>query len=155
MEAMVAAENGNISAALSWIEKAKAIVGETAEVVCRESVVYSFCDTKKSNELLEKCLAIDPKHPRAHYLQGIRLAKEGNLQGAIQAYETAIAHYPKTDVFHLNEVYNNLGGIFYKMKNYDQARTAWEKALLYLPSDRMAQDNLRDFIYKRDKTIIS
>ena len=54
---MVAAEEGEIS--FDWIEAEK-IVGRTAEIVCRKSIVYSFCDPEKSKELLGECLEMNP-----------------------------------------------------------------------------------------------
>jgi tetratricopeptide (TPR) repeat protein len=149
MEAMVAAEEGDYTTALTWIDKAKSVVGETAEVICRESIIYSYFDNKKSNDLLAQCLSINPKHPRAHYLIGLMLKESGDIEGAVTAYQRAIHHYPPTDVFHLNEVYNNLGSAFYSGGNIEEAKSAWEKALLYLPSDKTTRRNLAEFIHNR------
>jgi tetratricopeptide (TPR) repeat protein len=147
--AMTAAEEGKLVEALEWIAKAKNIMGETAEVVCREAIVYSFFDSKKSEEILNRCLAINPNHPRAHYIKGITFKDQGNIQSAIVEYEIAIANYPETDHFHLNETYNNLGSAFYALNDLAKAKAAWEQALLYLPSDKMTKKNLEDFIYNK------
>lgn len=149
MEAMVAAEEGRYNEALSWIEKAKKIAGTTAEILCREAVVYSFFDLKKSEQMIDACLAVNPNHPRAHYIRGITLKEQGKYDEAVRSYENAIKYYPNTDHFHLNEVYNNLGNVFYAMGNLEKAKSAWEKALLYLPSDKTARENLAEFIYKK------
>ena len=151
--AMVAAEGGNKAEALHWIAKAKELVGETAEVLCREAIVYGFFDLKKSNDLLEKCLTINPNHPRAHYIRAIDLKEQGNIHGAIAAYQKAIGYYPESDHFHLNESYHNLGTALHEIGDLTGARSAWEKALLYSPSDKMTQENLRDFIYASDQKI--
>ena len=149
MEAMIAAEEGKFIEALEWITKAKNIIGETAEVVCREAIVYSFFDMTKSEEILDKCLKINPNHPRAHYIRGITLKDQGNIQGAIAEYEMAIANYPKTDHFRLNEAYNNLGTAFYALDDFTKAKIAWEQALVHLPSDKMTKRNLEEFIYNK------
>jgi hypothetical protein len=149
MESMVAAEDGNYLEALKWIDKAKSVVGETAEVLCREAIVYSYFDFEKSEEILKQCLSVNPHHPRAHYIRGLTLKEQGDLQGAIKAYKIAIANYPESDHFHLNETYNNLGTTFYAMGDLTGAKIAWEKALLFLPSDKTARDNLSYFIYHR------
>lgn len=149
MEAMVAAEEGKQAEALGWIDKAKKIVGETAEVLCREAIVYSFFDMEKSEEIVDKCLSINPNHPRAHYIRGITQKDLGNFAAAIQSYETAITHYPPADHYHLNEVYNNLGTVFYAIGDIDRAKSAWEKAVLYSPHDKMSRENLAMFIYKK------
>lgn len=151
--AMVAAEDGNQAEALHWIAKAKELVGESAEVLCREAIVYSFFDLKQSKYLLEKCLMLNPRHPRAHYIRAIDLKEQGDIHGAIAAYKTAINHYPNSDHFHLNEAYHNLGTVLHALDDLIGARAAWEKALLYIPSDKMTQQNLRDFIYARDQKI--
>lgn len=150
-EAMCAAEDGNFDEALDWIDKAKAIVGETAEVLCREAIVYSFFDIERSDELLGECLEINPKHPRAHYIQALALKDEGDFEGAIEAYKKAISYYPTTDHYHLNEVHNNLGNVYYMMGDRKQAEVEWETALRFLPSDKMARQNLEELIYKRER----
>lgn len=149
MGAMTAAEEGKLSEALEWITKAKYIIGETAEVICREAIVYSFFNIKKSEEILDKCLAINPNHPRSHYLRGIMLNDQGDIQGAIVEYEMAIANYPKSDHFHLNEAYNNLGTAFHALNDLTKAKIAWEQALVHLPSDKMTKRNLEEFIYNK------
>jgi len=153
MEAMVATEEGNIAKAIEWMTKAKAIVGETAEVLCREAIVYSFFDPEKSADMLKKCLTVNPLHPRAHYLRGLMLKEQGDFQAAVEAYETAIANYPLSDQYHLNEAYNNLGTAFYSMGDYPKAKSAWERALLCLPSDKTAQRNLAEFIYSGKSSV--
>jgi tetratricopeptide (TPR) repeat protein len=146
--AMKAAEEGRTDEALEWIAGAKKIAGETAEVLCREAIVYSYFDQKKSDEVLARALQVNPNHPRALYILGIHLKEKGDLKGAATAYETAIAHYPSTDRFHLNEAYNNLGSVRYDMRDYARAKSAWEQALILLPSDRMVRQNLIEFIYE-------
>ena len=145
--AMVAAEDGHQHEAIKWIEQAKARVGETSEVLCREAIVYSFFDQNKSVILLEKCLSLYPNHPRAHYIQAIFLVEQADFEGAIREYKAAITNYPETAHYHLNEAYNKLGTIFYKLGRLNDAKSAWEKALIYLPSDKITQQNLQKFIY--------
>lgn len=148
-DAMMSVEAGDIDDALESIAQAKQVAGETAEVLCREAVVYSYFDEQKSVELLNKCLAVNPNHPRAHYLCGLVLKKRGNYQKAIDAYEKAIDNYPPSDHYQLNEVYNNLGVVFHAIGDLDQAKLAWEKAVLYMPNDEIARRNLGSFIYNR------
>jgi len=146
--AMAAAEKGQIKEALEWMEKAKRKVGETPEILCRYAVVYSFIDTVKADEFLEKCLMAAPCHPRANYVRGICLKEKGDMEGAIKAYKTAIENYPSTDRYHLNEAWNNLGTAYYDLKRYVEAKGAWEKALAYLPEDPVAAGNLNNFIHE-------
>jgi len=141
-EAMVAAEEGDIDEALHWIEGARKIVGTTAEVACREAIVYSYFDPKKYMDLLNACLNKFPTHPRVHYIRGIELKQQHNLPEAIKAYQTAISLYPSSDQYHLNEAYNNLGTVLYESGDMIGAKSAWEKALFFIPSDKLAKYNL-------------
>ena len=145
--AMTAAERGHLKEALKWMDTAKSKVGETAEILCRYAIVYTFFDTIKANEYLEKCLLSAPHHPRANYVKGIDLKEKGDIEGAIKAYKTAIKNYPSTDRYHLNEALNNLGTVYYDLGEYSEAKVAWEKALLYLPEDPVTINNLNKFIY--------
>lgn len=147
MGAMSAAERGLKAEALDWIAKAKAIVGETAEVLCREAIVYSFFDRKKMSKVLERCLKINPKHPRANYISGIECKEVGDFKGAIKAYECAIENYPKTDRYHLNETLNNLGTAYFELGDFKAAKASWEQGLVLLPSDQLVRKNLVEFIY--------
>ena len=144
---MTAAESGNLKEALKWMDTARSKVGETAEILCRYAIVYTFFDTFKADEYLEKCLLSAPNHPRANYVKGIDLKEKGDIEGAIKAYKTAIKYYPSTDRYHLNEAWNNLGTAYYDVGQYLDAKVAWEKALVYLPEDPVATDNLNEFIY--------
>jgi tetratricopeptide (TPR) repeat protein len=145
---MAAAEEGDLKEALKWMDKARSKVGETAEVLCRYAIVYGFFDMTKADEYLDKCLVAAPHHPRANYVRGIELKEDGDIQGAIEAYKTAIKNYPPTDRYHLNEAWNNLGSAYYALGEYSDAKGAWEKALVYLPEDPVSKDNLNDFIYE-------
>jgi|SRR5579863_7917310 len=147
ISAMAAAQSGHFTEALNWMEKAAAIAGETAEVLCRYAVVYSFTDAKKSEAYLKRCLQVNPNHPRANYLRGVNLKEKGDLKGAVQAYESALSNYPATDQYHLNEVLVNLGSAHFELGNIPDAKAAWEKALVLLPSDTMVRKNLLEFIY--------
>lgn len=146
--AMCAAQDGQLQEALKYIKIAEGKVGRTAEVVCREAVCWSFYDSTKTQLLLAEALQINPNHPRANYVCGIDAKDAGDYEQAISFYLTAIENYPVEDKFHLNETYNNLGTAFYELGKYKDAKEAWEKALVLLPSDRIVKENLVEFIYE-------
>jgi hypothetical protein len=145
--AMAEAEEGRKSEALKFIQEAKKRVGETAEVLCREAIVHSFFDEVEFDRLLIRCLDKFPNHPRGNYIKGLNLRMKGRFPEAITFYKKAIDNYPKTDRFHLNEAYNNIGTVYYELKKYKKAKESWEQALFLLPSDRMVKHNLHDCIY--------
>lgn len=145
--AMCAAQDGKLKEALKHIKIAEDKVGRTAEVVCREAICWSFSDLTKTQLLLVEALQINPNHPRANYVCGIDAKSANDFEQAISFYLTAIENYPVEDKFHLNETYNNLGTAFYELRKYKDAKEAWEKALVLLPSDRIVKENLVEFIY--------
>lgn len=145
VEAMCAAEDGLHEEALEWMSKAEKIVGNTAEVLCRKAIVYSFTDKQQYAQYLQKCLKVYPQHPRAHYLQGIDLNKKGDYEAAIAAYLRAIQCYPSTDRYHLNEVYNNLANVYHQIGEHTKAVAAWKTALEHSPTDKVARMNLQKF----------
>ncbi len=146
--AMSAAQEGRFKAAIEWMGKAREIAGETPEVLCRYSIIYSFFDKGKSDQYLEECQRKTPSHPRANYLRGIDLKEQGDVVGAIEFYKTAIENYPPTDRYHLNEAWNNLGTAYFDLDDFAKAKDAWEIALAYIPEDPVPRKNLREFIYE-------
>ena len=48
-ECMCAAEDGKLSEALGWLEKARKVVGNTGEILCREAIIYSYFNTNASS----------------------------------------------------------------------------------------------------------
>lgn len=146
--AMVSAEEGRKDEALMYIEEAKKVVGETPEVLCREAIVWAQIDRSKSAAFLERALTANPNHPRANYIRGIDCKEKGDYAGAIDAYRRAIDSYPKTDRFHLNETYNNLGTVYFESGDAMKAKAAWEQGLILMPSDKTVRANLLEFIYE-------
>ncbi len=147
LEAMTEAEDGRKKKALKWLLDAKAKVGETGEVLCREAIVYSYFDAAECERRIDRCLELFPNHPRANYVKGINCREKGLLPEAIHYYQKAIENYPRTDRFHLNEAYNNIGTVYFDLDDYAGAKESWEKALFLLPSDSMVKRNLTEFIY--------
>lgn len=147
MGAMTEAQDGKKDNALKYIAEAKKRVGETGEVLCREAIVYGFFDDAEYEALLDRCLALFPKHPRANYVKGLLEREKENFPEAIIYYKRAIENYPRTDRYHLNEAYNNIGTVYYELKDYGKAKSSWEQALFLLPSDRTVKRNLIEFIF--------
>lgn len=146
--AMCEAQDGHLNEALRFMKQAEEKVGKTAEILCRYAICWSFFDMAKYREHLNEALKVNPNHPRANYISGIQAVSDKRFDEAIKYYETAIKHYPENDRFHLNETYNNLGTAYYSLKRYREAKEAWEKAVVLLPTDEMAKRNLFEFIYE-------
>ena len=146
-EAMCAVEDRDFEAAVRWLDQAKDKVGDTAEVLCRYAIAHSLRSDEQFIKHLRRANGVNPNHPRTHYLFGLHHKRSGRLAEAATSYEKAIEHYPVTDKFHLNETWNNLANVYFDLGQLDKAKGAWEKALVYLPSDVITKNNLRKFIY--------
>lgn len=151
IEAMCAAEEGRPREALKWLDKARSKVGETAELLCRYAIVHSYESEAKFHEYLARTLQKNPNHPRTHYLLGLDHADHERLEAAVVAYQRAIACYPATDKYHLNETWNNLANVYYRLERHRDAKGAWEKALTYAPYDAVTRKNLQTCIYDNDE----
>lgn len=149
--AMSAAEEGNLNEALYYMQAAESKIGRTSEILCRYGICWSFFDEKKSLEYLKEAILLNPNHPRTNYIFGINAKASNQHKQAIQYYQKAIEQYPKTDKYHLNETYNNLGTVYFELEKYQDAKDAWEKALLLLPIDTMARENLITLIYENQE----
>jgi tetratricopeptide (TPR) repeat protein len=57
-------------------------------------------DLSEVRRYLEKAIALDPKLPEAHLELGVLAHDEGNLQGAIQAFRTAVELAPDSSQAH-------------------------------------------------------
>jgi hypothetical protein len=147
VQAMAAAEEGKYHQALQWMKEAEKIAGLSAEVLCRLAIVYRYFDKGQSDSYLQQCLQKNPQHPRAHYLMGIEHMQQRRIAAAIEEYKKAIENYPKTDRFHLNETWNNLGTAYFEARHYEGAKEAWQTAIMLMPSDEVAVRNLLEFIY--------
>jgi tetratricopeptide (TPR) repeat protein len=147
VNAMNAAQEGNLEQALGYMGEAEKKVGPTAEVLCRYGICWSFYDRKKSTKYFKDAVKANPNHPRTNYILGIESSEKKKYADAVAFYQKAIDHYPAEDKFHLNETLNNLGTAYFDMGNFQEAKAAWEKGLTILPSDHIVQRNLIEFIY--------
>lgn len=143
-------EEGKFLEALKCIKEAEDRVGRTAEVLCRLAIVYNHFDPEKYEQTLNECLSQFPHYPRAYYIRGIDFSEKGKKREALECYEIAIKNYPPTDRYHLNEVLNNVGKIYFELGEFAQAKSAWEQAFLLLPWDTVVKENLVFCIYTNE-----
>ncbi len=85
---------------------------------------------------LEKC-----EQPHAWALRALYAEKSGDLPGAVQWYNRALAHTPKS------ALYNALGVVLFRLKDTERAVEIIKKAVTCSPVDMRAFDNLM-LIYK-------
>jgi len=78
---------------------------------------------KKSNELLEKTLALNPSHPEAHFLLGVRATDEKRYGDAVEHLREAVALLPRQFSF-----WHALAFAYHKLGNAAEARRCAGKA---------------------------
>ncbi len=141
-EAMALVLKGRPKAALKYLDIAKNRVGETPELLCRYATVYHDLDKEKKEEYLTRALTLNPNHPRSNYIRGIMYSNMEDYEKAMEHYQIALKNYPPGDYFHLNELWNNIGSVYFQTDETDKAREAWETALTYIEDDEVTLNNL-------------
>lgn len=69
---------------------------------------------------------------------GVALANRGMYEDSLTQFRVAAEILPHKDV------YSNIGSALARLQRYDEARTAWERALELDPTDEAAQRNLSE-----------
>ncbi|MGC8746329.1 MAG: tetratricopeptide repeat protein, partial [Candidatus Saccharicenans sp.] len=70
-------------------------------------------------------LALNPKNYLAWNALGLAQSMKGNFELSIQAFQKALESNPQ-----FTEAHNNLGTIYFELKQYDRAEAEYRKALL-------------------------
>jgi glycosyltransferase involved in cell wall biosynthesis len=89
--------------------------------------------TDAAEDLFTQCIAIDSTFARGHYNLGLARREQGNLTGAVAAYEVAIGLDPTP------QTYQNLGVALFKLGRQGESLRAFEQAILAYGADPMAQ----------------
>jgi len=107
------------------------------------------CDFDRSEQLITKALEVHEDDKNVQFLAqcfiGLALVKNSldKADDAIAAYEQALTLTPES-----THLWNNLGNLYLKQKNYKQAHDAFEKALKLNPIDTIALTRLADTCYQ-------
>nr|MBI3614703.1 tetratricopeptide repeat protein [Nitrospirota bacterium] len=91
----------------------------------------------RARSLMEQALALDATEPKVHLLMGTLHTEEGNLDGAIAAYHTALRLKPDADGAHYN-----LGIVLSAKGDVDGAITEFRAVVRLNPNDAQAHYNL-------------
>lgn len=93
---------------------------------------------RKAEEVLNGLVSIEPGNARFHQTLGDALRKDGKLRESIKEYERA------RDLGADNaELYKGMGTSYKWLRQYEDARSYYRKALQADPSDREARDDLQ------------
>ena len=92
---------------------------------------------RRARGLIEQALALDTSNSDVHERMGVLLAEEGNLEGAIAEFRTAIRLKPDDARAH-----NNLGIVLKAKGDLEGAITAYRTAIGLKPDEALAYNNL-------------
>ncbi|WNC69802.1 winged helix-turn-helix domain-containing protein [Thalassotalea nanhaiensis] len=121
---------GKQQAAIKYLEQALAIDNKSSEVITTLAEVYfNTEDKKQAEELYLKAIEFEPAYWKNYYQFGVFLHYTGQ-------YERAISQFNKVNLLNDNvsNSYNALGGAYYLLMDWENARIAWSKALAIEPS---------------------
>jgi Flp pilus assembly protein TadD len=99
-----------------------------------------FLSAGQLNEAIAEltvAVSLDPKSGEANTLLGVAYDRKGLRERAQQSFETAV-HAPEDQAMHLN----NLGYLYYRHGEYDQAIKYLKRAAKVNPSDARVWNNL-------------
>ncbi len=134
-----------------------AVLGSFTGMKIQFSPVSAMWLGPKSNEYLTKSIESNDKNPRAYYLKGIGTMNTPSMFGggadkSIAEFETAIALFeierkntpadPLQPAWGLDDCHSFLGNAYEKVKNPDQAKLHYQKALEINPDSRRAKMEL-------------
>jgi glycosyltransferase involved in cell wall biosynthesis len=96
------------------------------------SLLRSHGLTDAAADLFAQCVTIDPTFARGHYNLGLARREQGNLLGAVAAYQVAI------DLDPTPQSYQNLAVVLFKLGRQGESLRAFEQAILAYGSEPMA-----------------
>ena len=94
-------------------------------------------DWRSADIFYPRLVETSPGSAKSHYFFGAYLAARGNDQGAVTAYDRAIAIFPAyTEAFH------NRGNALARLGKFDQAAASYQSVLRFDPGHAGARQNL-------------
>ena len=94
-------------------------------------------DWRSADVFYPRLVETSPGSAKSHYFYGAYLAARGNDQGAVAAYDRAIAIFPAyTEAFH------NRGNALARLGKFDQAAASYQIVLRFDPGHAGARQNL-------------
>ena len=139
--------------ALAAFEKAESLVQDSPQQADLLDASFYFWyaaaaermkDTKRAEQLFQKCLELDPEHAEALNYLAYMWAEQGvELDRALDLVQRALKINPASGAF-----IDTLGWIYYMQGNYDKALTEINRAAELIPDDPTILDHLGDVFFK-------
>lgn len=117
-----------------------------------ESLAYEgLLDYEKALNIIEVAEAKFPNKFNIYYQLGVIHKELGNFDKAITSIEKSLNLTPTDYLEDRSECYNELGVIYWDMRQKDKAIENWKLAVIENPGNIEAQNNLRDFTNEFDE----
>jgi len=89
--AHIAIQQGNLSDAMKWMDKARALDPDHVEVLTHMAILQASVGmTERAKVELDKALAIDPNFSKALFWKGLIALREGDRESAVASLEEAL-----------------------------------------------------------------
>ena len=121
----------------------------------------------KAMDYFKMAIDINPKNPKTHFLYGVMLDEAGNYEAGVEEYNLALQYVDKnSDLLEIlenkwiqdlvknpnnSQSYVNLGVIYQKKGEYEEAKTQYLKALNLNPDDEVILYNLASLFMEQKK----
>ncbi|MDH4320429.1 MAG: tetratricopeptide repeat protein [Desulfobulbaceae bacterium] len=108
----------DIRQALAEIDQALAVAPQSTDAYTAQGIAFGLAGRpRQAEEALRKAIALDPRNGHAYLNLGITYDRQQRFPEAITAIETALASGNADQA----EAHNNLGIIYWEMKDYEQS----------------------------------
>lgn len=123
---------GNVAAALKYLKAAELRRPKDAQLLYEIAIAYSKRGFREqAKEYIQRALAVQPDYAEAVNALGAFLAEEGKFEEARRAFERALNN-PYYETPQLAAY--NLGSLFYRMGNYQEAARYYRQAIKLAPT---------------------
>jgi tetratricopeptide (TPR) repeat protein len=100
----------------------------------------------KAQQALTRAVDLEPSSPRTHLILAESLADSGKFTDAVREYQTTINLAPNLD-----GAYIGLASLYWKQRQFEQARPLLEKILAKSPADPEANGMMADILQHDNK----
>jgi tetratricopeptide (TPR) repeat protein len=146
---IVALLRGDLEVAAGRLDRAREVAGDkspTAVWYWARSLCHAAAgELDRATELLQEAVQHYPQHPVLRNNLAALLELNGDVEGAMELLKATLADEPS-----LPQLFKNLGDLYYRQANYDEAWNAYQRAIKVDP--RLGDDvyfKLGNIAYKR------
>jgi tetratricopeptide (TPR) repeat protein len=135
---MIVFSQGNLKAAMEWMEKAIILRPNSAEMNYNYAILLmSLRKFQTAIPIFLRVIKSNPDHAKAYYHLGNAYKEKGDLENAKEAYAKSLEIAPDAA-----DVLNNCGNVLKEMGLLDEASVCYDKALKIEPQNPLLLNNI-------------